>query len=155
MILATAFYYIMPCNDTLLNIRDCEQWTLQVFRKSTRNANRLRRIGNLTRLEGIPITMLNVAARTLFSSTRSAIAASRSSLNYVSRSVVTLKEVKVRHLLMSNWVSRNKSALYFTPVHGHRYCVWTRSKWSSRIQWAQVEPCDSQGNGRTREWRES
>ena len=39
--------------------------------------------------------MLNVATRALFNSTRSAAIAGRSSLNYASRSVVTLKEVKV------------------------------------------------------------
>lgn len=43
--------------------------------------------------------MLNfVATRALFNSTRSAALAGRRSLNYVSRSVVTLKEVKVQVL---------------------------------------------------------
>ncbi|KAF8716725.1 hypothetical protein AX14_012218 [Amanita brunnescens Koide BX004] len=38
--------------------------------------------------------MLNIATRSLFNATRSASIAGRSSLNYVSRSVVTLKDVK-------------------------------------------------------------
>ena len=42
--------------------------------------------------------MLNIATRSLFNATRSASIAGRSSLNYVSRSVVTLKDVKVRRL---------------------------------------------------------
>ena len=41
------------------------------------------------------VIMLNIATRALFNSTRSAAIAGRSSLNYASRSVVTLKEVKV------------------------------------------------------------